>query len=114
MPVETAEPTFQVMYFSLSSSNEEMRDDPRIKSESVKRRIEMKHQSKVLSRKFKESNIVMRKSQINAMDNKFASKWSGSYYITEVIRNEAYQLETQDGCNIPRTWNASSLKFYFS
>ena len=30
------------------------------------------------------------------------------------VENGAYRLETLDGGAIPRTWNATHLKFYFS
>jgi len=91
---------------------EELRDCAKIKSEAVKRQMEMKHQSKVLPRQFKEFDLVIRRSQMNTMDNKFAPKWSGPYRIKEVIGNKAYQL--LDGGIIPQTWNVASLKFYFS
>jgi len=76
MLIETIEPTF--------------RDGARLKDKAVKCQIEMKHRSKVLPRQFKESDLVMRRSQTNTMDNKFSPKWSVLYRIKEVIENRAY------------------------
>lgn len=36
--------------------------------------------------------------------------WEGSYKIIESNRNDAYALETVEGRQIPRTWNARNLK----
>jgi len=45
---------------------------------------------------------------------KLAPNWEGPFRIIEDLQNEAYRLETLDGRIIPRTRNASHLKFYFS
>jgi len=34
--------------------------------------------------------------------------------VTEALGNGAHRLETLEGGAIPRTWNATNLKFYFS
>jgi len=98
MLVEMDEPTFQEMKFSPSSSNEgiranldmiyELRDGARIKREAVKRHMEMKHKSNVLTRQFKESDLVMQRSQMNAMDNNLLQN---GLEDKEVIGNRAYR-----------------------
>ena len=41
-------------------------------------------------------------------------KWTRPYRIEEVVGLGAYKLESLDGKEIPRTWNATNLHFYFS
>jgi len=93
---------------------DELRKDARIHSEALKRRVERQHKTKLFPKQFKVSDLVLRRSQPYQMENKLSPKWSGPYRIREVVGNGAYRLETLDGGVIPRTWNASSLKFYFS
>jgi len=45
---------------------------------------------------------------------KLAPNWECPFKIVENLQNGAYRLETLDGKAIPRTWNTSHLKFYFS
>jgi len=40
--------------------------------------------------------------------------WTGSFRVTEVLGNKACRLETLKEGAIPRTWNATNFKFYFS
>ena len=40
--------------------------------------------------------------------------WERPFRITVNLQNRAYKLETLDKKAIPRTWNTSHLKFYFS
>jgi len=44
---------------------------------------------------------------------KLAPNWEGPFKVIENLKNGAYRLETLDENLIPRTWNASHLKFYF-
>jgi len=57
---------------------------------------------------------MLRKAQLIQMDSKLAPKWIGPYRVKEVLGEGAYKLETLEGKEIPRTWNAANLRFYFS
>jgi len=48
------------------------------------------------------------------MDSKLAPKWTGPYRVKQVLGERAYKLETLEGKEISRTWNATNLRFYFS
>jgi len=50
----------------------------------------------------------------NATEGKLAPNREEHYRINEAFANDAYRLEHLDGRQIPRTWNASHLNFYFS
>ena len=93
---------------------DEVREEARLKAEAVKRRIERRYNSKVMPRQFKEGDLVMRKAHQYEMENKLSPKWTGPFRITEALGNGAYRLETLEGGAIPRTWNATHLKLYYS
>jgi len=42
------------------------------------------------------------------------SNWKGPFHVTSAAGKGAYRLEALYGKAIPRTWNATHLKFYFS
>ena len=85
-----------------------------MKAEAVKGRIERRYNSKVMPRQFGEGDVVMRKAHQYEMENKLSPKWTGPFIITEALGNGAYRLETLEGGAIPRTWNATHLKLYYS
>jgi len=93
---------------------DEVREEARVKAEAVKRRVEHKYNSKMKSRRFRDGDLVMRKAHQYEMQNKLLPKWTGPFRITEALENGAYRLETLEGGAIPRTWNATHLKFYYS
>nr|KYP40224.1 hypothetical protein KK1_038456 [Cajanus cajan] len=45
---------------------------------------------------------------------KFAANWKGPFRILECLQNGAYTLAELSGKVLPRTWNATHLKFYFN
>jgi len=124
IPVEIHEssPCFQI--FVAEESNEERRvnldlldeakEEERIKAEAVKRRVERQYSSKVRPRQFQVANLIMRKAHPYELENKLSSKWTRPFRITEAKGNGSYRLETLEGGPIPRTWNTTNLKFYFS
>jgi len=93
---------------------DEVREEARIKAEALKMRVEYKYSSKLRPRKFQVADLVMRKAHPYQLENKLSPKWTGPFRITEALGNGAYRLETLEGGAIPRTWNATNLKFYFS
>ena len=93
---------------------DEVREEARVKAEAVKRRVECKYNSRIRPRQFKDGDLVMRKAHQYEMENKLSPKWTRPFRITEVLGNGAYRLEMLEGGAIPRTWNATHLKFYYS
>jgi len=72
---------------------------------------------KVKPRTFNEGDLVwLMRTEVrkDPTQRKLTPKWEGPFRITENIQNGAYILEALDGNVIPRTWNTSHLKFYFS
>jgi len=124
IPVEIQESSPRFLNFVSEDSNEErrmnldlldeVREEAREKAEAIKRRVERKYNSKIKPRQFRDGDLVMRKAHQYEMENKLSPKWTGPFKITEALGNGAYRLETLEGGAIPRTWNATHLKFYYS
>jgi len=124
IPVEIQESSPRFQNFVAEDSNEErrmnldlldeIRQEARVKAEAVKRIVEHRHNSRIKPRQFRDGDLVMRKAHQHEMENKLSPKWTGPFRITEVLGNGAYRLETLEGGAIPRTWNATHLKFYYS
>ena len=96
---------------------EELRERAKIKEAAVKRRAMKRLNAKVKLRDFKEGDLVWRMrtdARKDSRHGKLASNWEGSFRVLENLQNGAIRLETLEEKVIPRTWNASHLKFYFS
>jgi len=93
---------------------DEVREKARIKVEALKRKVEYRYSSKLRPRQFQVVDLVMRKAHPYQLENKLSPKWTSPFRVTEALGNGAYKLETLEGGAIPRTWNATNLKFYFS
>ena len=127
LPVEVNEPTLRRQIEDWNINNEclrtdldlieELRERAKIKEEAVKRRAMKRFNAKVKFRDFKEGDLVWR-MQIDARKDprhgKLASNWKGPFRILENLQNGVYRLETLEEKIVPRTWNTSHLKFYFS
>jgi len=124
IPVEIQESSPRFQNFVAEDSNaerrmnldllNEVREEARVKAKAVKRRVERKYNSRMKSRRFRDGDLVMRKVHQYEMQNKLSPKWTGPFRVTEALGNDAYRLETLEGGAIPRTWNATHLKFYYS
>jgi len=53
-------------------------------------------------------------SEAKKSEGKFSTNWEGSIKIQSIVENETYKIEHFSSKTIPRTWNASYFKFYFS
>jgi len=93
---------------------DEVREEARIKAEALKRKVEYRYNSKLRPWQFQVAELVMQKAHPYQLENKLSPRWIGPFRVTEALGNETYRLETLEGGAIPRTWNATNLKFYFS
>ncbi|KAL0404968.1 UNVERIFIED_CONTAM: hypothetical protein Sradi_2137600 [Sesamum radiatum] len=71
------------------------------------------YDNKVRPRKFKEGDLVLRKTENTGPVGKLEAKWDGPYIITEVIGPGTYKLKKEDGTLLPRTWNVKNIKKYY-
>jgi len=124
IPVEIQENSPHFQNFVVEESNEErkvnldllveVREEARIKAEALKRRVKYKYSSMLRPRQFQVADLVLRKAHSYQLENKLSPKWIDPFRVTKALGNGAYRLETLEGGAIPRTWNATNLKFYFS
>jgi len=127
LPVEIGEATIRrkLQYLSLNSECmkteldllEELREKARIKEEVFKKRAARRYNAKVSPRNFQKGDLVWGMTgdaRKNQTDGKFAANWEGPYKVSQVLGKGAVKLEQLDEKQIPNTWNADHLKFYFS
>nr|KYP34993.1 Transposon Ty3-I Gag-Pol polyprotein [Cajanus cajan] len=96
---------------------DELRDEAQIHEEACKLRASRRYNTRVKPRSFREGDLVWRllgEARKDTSDGKLAPTWGGPFRVTEDLENGAYRLEELSGKPIPRTWNATHLKFYFS
>nr|KYP43013.1 hypothetical protein KK1_035548 [Cajanus cajan] len=73
--------------------------------------------SKLKLRNFQEGDLVWRatgSAQRNPVEGKLAANWDGPFRVQHAFNNGAYKLEELSGKVIPRTWNSTHLKTYYS
>ncbi|RDX88927.1 Retrovirus-related Pol polyprotein from transposon 17.6, partial [Mucuna pruriens] len=124
IPVEIGEPSPRTALFEPATNEEELRTNldllqevreiVHIKEYAAKARAARKYGQKVIHKDFEEKDLVLRKITSGAEKNKLTPKWEGPFRITERVGKGAYRLERLDGRRIPHTWNAGSLRRYFS
>ncbi|XP_057423184.1 uncharacterized protein LOC130717062 isoform X3 [Lotus japonicus] len=85
-----------------------------IRNEAGKVKVARKFSTKVVPRKMRVGDLVLRKNTIPDKHNKLSPNWGGPYRIIGDVGGGAYKLEQLSGQKVPRTWNASHLKQYFS
>ncbi|XP_057452735.1 uncharacterized protein LOC130744576 [Lotus japonicus] len=91
----------------------ETRDEARIRKSAMKQRAAAKYDTKVRPRAMQEGDLVLKKRTGNT-GNKLDSIWEGPYRILKVSGKGGYHLESLDGRRVPRSWNAASLRYYYS
>nr|KYP53981.1 Pol polyprotein [Cajanus cajan] len=127
IPVEVGEPSHRRLTFDESQNKmqlaidldliEETRECARVHEEACKLRAARRYNSKLKPRCFREGDLVWRATGDARRDTsagKFAANWEGPFRILECLQNGAYRLTELGGKVLPRTWNATHLKFYFS
>jgi len=124
IPVERQESSPRFQGFVIEESNEgikvnlDLLDEvlylARINSKALKRRVELRHKTKTKPRSFKVIDLVMQKDQPYQIEKSCLRSGLALFRVVEVLGNGAYKLETLEGGAIPRTWNATNLKYYFS
>ncbi|KAI3758461.1 hypothetical protein L6452_06024 [Arctium lappa] len=95
---------------------EELREAAHIRMASQKQTVERHFNKNVQVKVFQEGDYVLRRVFQNTQEpnaGKLSTKWEGPYQISSIVGKGAYRIQTLDGQNIPRSWNAVHLKRYF-
>ncbi|RDY10120.1 Tf2-9, partial [Mucuna pruriens] len=124
IPVEIGEPSPKTALFKPSRNEEELRvnldliqevrEVAHIKEYAVKARAARKYNQRVIPRNFEAGDLVLKKVTMTANKNKLTPLWEGPFRIVNGTGQGAYKLENLEGKALPRTWNAASLRMYYS
>nr|KYP45943.1 Gypsy retrotransposon integrase-like protein 1 [Cajanus cajan] len=125
--VEIGEPSLRRQQFTEEANGEalnveldlieETRDRAFINMEACRARVSRKHRTKIKPREFHLGDLVwrvVREARRDRTQGKLAPDWDGPFRIRHNLNNEVYKLEELNGKIIPRTWNVTHLKHYFS
>nr|KYP56070.1 Gypsy retrotransposon integrase-like protein 1 [Cajanus cajan] len=127
IPVEIGEPSFRRQHFHEESNDDscraeldvldERREKAQVVAEACKQRMSRRFNSNLRPRTFQEGDLVWRAiglARRNASEGKLSANWDGPFRIRHALNNGAYKLEELSGKVIPRTWNSTHLKTYYS
>nr|KYP68865.1 Retrovirus-related Pol polyprotein from transposon 297 family [Cajanus cajan] len=127
IPVEVGEPSLRRQQFNEATNREalnieldmidEIRERALVNMEACRTRAARKIRTKIKPRRFLPGDLVWRvtgEARKDKAQGKLAPNWDGPYRIQHSLQNGAYKLEELNGKTIPRTWNATHLKHYFS
>ncbi|RDX97003.1 hypothetical protein CR513_20282, partial [Mucuna pruriens] len=120
IPVEIGEPSIRTTLFEPNANEgelranldmlQEVREAAHIREFAIKSRVAKLYNRRVVSRSFRPQDLVLRKMVHKAESNKLTPKWEGPFRVRKEVGQGAYRLETLKGKEIPRTWNAASLR----
>ncbi|XP_057730242.1 uncharacterized protein LOC130945550 [Arachis stenosperma] len=122
IPVEVGEPSPRLLLKGVGEAVEknlidEAREMAHLTEIALKQRVALRYNAKVLKREFEPNDLVLRRNDIGLStpgEGKLATNWEGPYRVKEVMGKGAFKLERLDGKEIPRTWNASNLRRFYS
>ncbi|KAI5417702.1 hypothetical protein KIW84_042352 [Lathyrus oleraceus] len=93
---------------------EEIRSEAALRETTLKQKIALRHDAKVMKREFQVGTLVLRRNQKNPREGKLAANWEGPYRVRDKTSNGAYYLENLQGEQLARPWNAEKLRQYYS
>ena len=93
---------------------DEIREGAALREARLKQQITLRHDRKVIKREFDVGSLVLRRNQKESREGKLATNWEGPYRVRAKTDTEAYYLENLTGVQLPRPWNATKLKQYYS
>ncbi|GAU40790.1 hypothetical protein TSUD_348870 [Trifolium subterraneum] len=92
----------------------ELREKAHFREFYTKQRAARKYNTRVIPRKFKEGDLVLKRPMGTDKGGKMAANWEGPFRIQEAFEGGTYKLETMEGETLPRTWNIANMRFYYS
>ncbi|XP_058741871.1 uncharacterized protein LOC131614279 [Vicia villosa] len=87
---------------------DEIRTRAALREASLKQKITLRHDSKVIKRKFKVDSLMLKRNHKDSREGKLAAKWEGR--VRARTENRAYYLENLQGEELARSWNTEKLK----
>jgi hypothetical protein len=126
IPVETGAPTWRMLYPANQNNQllmenldlaDEVRETARLKEKTRKQQVAQWYNLRVSRWSFEVGDLVLRMASIslkNAKDGKLAANCERPYKILQNTRRGGYALETLQGRELPRTFNAANLRQFYS
>jgi hypothetical protein len=125
IPVEIREPSRRTKFPLEEETNnealreeldlvDEIREGAALREARLKQQITLRHDQKVIKREFEVGSLVLRRNQKESREGKLAANWEGPYRVRGKTGTGAYYLENLNGVQLPRPWNATKLKQYYS
>ncbi|KAK2999843.1 hypothetical protein RJ639_023861 [Escallonia herrerae] len=96
---------------------DEQREQAAMRLAAYQHRVSKFYDQRVRPRIFRVGDLVLRRITASAPRDaigKLAPNWEGPYKVVKLGGPGAYHLETMDGKEIPRTWNATNLRRYYA
>ncbi|XP_074301182.1 uncharacterized protein LOC141632541 [Silene latifolia] len=127
IPSEVRVPTHRYGYITEDRNQVEMtsnldtvdklRTSAQIRMASYRQTVARSYNKNVKVRTLQVGDLVLRKvfqNTKNQQAGKFAYNWEGPYQVESAVGNGAYRLMTLEGQMVPRSWNITHLKKYFT
>jgi hypothetical protein len=93
---------------------QELRENAYFTEFVSKQRATRRYNTRVIARRFKEGDLVLKRPMGKDKGGKLAANWEGPFKVNEAFEGGAYRLETMEGEVLHRTWNVANLRFYYS
>ena len=81
---------------------EEIRSGAALREVTLKQRVALRHDEKVIRREFQVGSLVLRRNQKDSREGKLAANWEGPYRVQGATGTRAYYLEQLNGEPLPR------------
>lgn len=124
IPLEVNSPTWRRINFDDNLNKEGLDNSADLIEEIIrmthvrkcaaKHRMARRFNTRVRLRIFQKGDFVLKKITSTEKKGKFSLNWEGPYRIRQKLNNVAYKLENLEGVEMPRAWNLSNLRFYYS
>ena len=95
---------------------EKVRDKASVRSVVKQRQVIQYYNKRIKQRQFEKGDLVLWNYQASkppAKQKKISPNWEGLYLVSTVVGRGAYKLQTIEGREILRTWNAQHLTKYY-
>ncbi|KAK2428559.1 hypothetical protein QL285_027072 [Trifolium repens] len=93
---------------------QELRDKAHFRAFVSKQRAARRYNTRVITRRFREGDLVLKRPMGKDKGGKLAANWEGPFRINKAFEGGAYRLETMKGEVLHRTRNVANLRFYYS
>ena len=93
---------------------EEIRTGAALREASLKYKIAMCYDTRVIRREFEVDSLVLKRNHKESHEGKIAANWEGPYRVYAKTGTKAYYLENLQGEQLARPWNAKKLRQYYS